>query len=86
SIAKSHNTADERFPARPAGVPLSRHCGVAILVKGLPFTAACAWYCSLRRTLNVTVLLAGTLEWLRFVLFEFRPNLALHLERSPAEA
>ncbi len=22
-------------------------------------------------------------EWLRFVLFEFRPNLALHLERSP---
>ncbi len=22
-------------------------------------------------------------EWLRFVLFEFRPNLALHFERSP---
>ncbi len=22
-------------------------------------------------------------EWIRFVLFEFRPNLALHLERSP---
>jgi len=39
SLSKRHNAADDRFLARPMGACLCRQCGVAVPVKGGPFTA-----------------------------------------------
>ncbi len=39
AIAERHNAADDRFLTRPKGARLCRHCSVALLVKGEPFTA-----------------------------------------------
>ena len=54
AIAERHNAADDRFLTRPKGACLCRHCGVALLVKGGPFTGSRALHCRQRRALNVT--------------------------------
>jgi len=59
AIAERHNTADDRFLARPKGERHCPHCGVALLVKGGPFTVERALHCVQWRSLNVTGLAAG---------------------------
>ena len=59
AIAERHNAADDRFLTRPKGACLCRHCGVALLVKGGPFTADRALHCRQRRALSVTGSVAG---------------------------
>ncbi|MGB0514147.1 MAG: hypothetical protein ACPGJE_04825 [Wenzhouxiangellaceae bacterium] len=58
-IFKRRNAADERFPARPSGARLSRHCGVAILEKGAPFPADRALHGRLSHALKGTESVTG---------------------------
>ena len=37
--SREHNKADSRFLAGPKGAPQIGQCSVAVLVKGMPFTA-----------------------------------------------
>ena len=40
--SREHNNADDCFLAGPKGAPQIGQCRVAVLVKGMPFTADCA--------------------------------------------
>jgi len=40
--SREHNNADSRFLNGPKGAPQIGQCRVAVLVKGMPFTADCA--------------------------------------------
>jgi len=42
AISREHNKADDRFLAGPKGAPQIVQCGVAVLVKDMPFPADCA--------------------------------------------
>ena len=40
--SREHNKADDGFLAGPKGAPQIGQCCVAVLLKGMPFTADCA--------------------------------------------
>ena len=58
--SREHNNADGCFLAGPMGAPQIGQCGVAVLVKGMPFPADCALPWLIWDALNPSILSCST--------------------------